>query len=270
MLADAHYGTGLSIKEKFMDSVLKYCLSGSADVKAAMIPVARLGFGQSAVTYDNLLFYNGNASTPAIFSDFQGGNLPASASTVLRPISLARFSQSVAPAFEPGGESYGLRQRFHVVSTIATKEAMEIVHDVYFDAMTKLTNITHFTTGLAYLAITTPFLDASNSGIGCPQGPESKPTFWIEQALTWGDAADDALVDSVLDAANAEITKQLVAIKATSKYLYLNDADADQKVFESYPAANLARLKNIRAKYDPKRIYTDLMPGGFKVAHAGK
>lgn len=50
--------------------------------------------------------------------------------------------------------------------------------------------------------------------------------------------------------------------------IYLNDADLDQPVFAGYPAENVQRLKEIRAKYDPGMIYTNLMPGGFKVAHA--
>ena len=51
-------------------------------------------------------------------------------------------------------------------------------------------------------------------------------------------------------------------------YIYLNDADKGQKVFESYGDESVARLKEIRAKYDPARVFTDLMPGGFKVEHA--
>lgn len=49
------------------------------------------------------------------------------------------------------------------------------------------------------------------------------------------------------------------------RYLYLNDADADQDAFEAYGKESVDRLKEIRDKYDPSKVYTDLMPGGFKV-----
>jgi hypothetical protein len=67
---------------------------------------------------------------------------------------------------------------------------------------------------------------------------------------------------------NANITSQLEAVNATAKYLYLNDADPDQPVFEGYPVENVRRLQLIRDKYDPLMIFTNLMPGGFKVAHS--
>lgn len=68
----------------------------------------------------------------------------------------------------------------------------------------------------------------------------------------------------------AEMTERLEANRLRAEYLYhylyLNDAGRDQPVFQSYPAANLARLKRIRNKCDPLRAYTDLMLGGWKGA----
>jgi hypothetical protein len=84
---------------------------------------------------------------------------------------MAAFSEAVLPAFQSRGESHGLQQRFHVVSHAATREAMDIVHDTFFDGTISynLANKTGFFAGLAWNAITTQFINASNSGIGCPQ-----------------------------------------------------------------------------------------------------
>jgi hypothetical protein len=92
---------------------------------------------------------------------------------------MADFAAAVLPAFKEGGESYGLQQRFHVMSHVATLEAMTVVHDTYFDAVIKynLGNLTGFFTGLAYNAITTKFTEQSNAGIGCPQGVPEEPVF---------------------------------------------------------------------------------------------
>jgi hypothetical protein len=92
--------------------------------------------------------------------------------------------------------------------------------------------------------------------------------FWVEEAITWGDPADDAVIDAFVLDVNADINSKLEQINATRSYIYLNDAETDQAVFQGYPAENLAKLKSIRAKYDPLKIYTNLMPGGFKVEHA--
>ena len=273
MLANPSYGFGSTTKDQFLTSLLNYVLNGSSDPKATIIPVVRYGVGFDPAIgprYDAILFYNGNASTPTIFSDFQGGLLPGSDLTNFTSTTMAAFSEAVLPAFQSGGESYGLQQRFHVVSHAATREAMDIVHDTFFDGIASynLANKTGFIVGLAWNAITTQFINASNSGIGCPQGIDEEPVFWVEEALSWGDAADNALIEEFVVAVNANITAQLAAINATRAYNYLNDADQDQNVFGGYPAANVERLKRIRDKYDPDRVFTDLMPGGWKVAHA--
>lgn len=268
MLANAVYGYGDEIKEQWYDSILNYVNTASADPKAAIIPVARFGTGITTPRYESTLFYNGNATSPAVLSDFQGGKLPADSTTNLTALTMAAFAELVTPAFEKGGESHGLQQRFHVISTQATKEAMNIVHDAFFDGAYKVGNLTDFFVGLAFNSITTKFIEASNSGIGCPQGVEEIPLFWVEQAISWGNAADDTVIEEFVRTVNANMTAQLTAINATAKYIYLNDADIDQPVFQGYPAENVARLKDIRDKYDPTMVYTNLMPGGFKVAHA--
>jgi hypothetical protein len=189
MLANPSYGFGSTTKDQFLTSLLNYVLNGSSDPKATIIPVVRYGVGFDPAIgprYDAILFYNGNASTPTIFSDFQGGLLPGSDLTNFTSTTMAAFSEAVLPAFQSGGESYGLQQRFHVVSHAATREAMDIVHDTFFDGIASynLANKTGFIVGLAWNAITTQFINASNSGIGCLQGIDEEPVFWVEEALS--------------------------------------------------------------------------------------
>ena len=252
---------------------MNFAINGSSDPKGAIIPVANYGEGYDpslGPSYVATLFYNGDDTSPAVLSDFQGGILPASNTTELLPITMAEFAELVFPEFEPGGASYGLQQRFHVVSTAVTREAMDIVHDTYFNAVLSfgLANKTGFITGLAWNAITTQFIAATNNGTGCPQGIPEEPVFWVEQSTSWADAADNDLIEEFVVTVNANITAQLEAVNATRSYTYLNDADQGQEVFQTYPAVNLIRLKEIRDKYDPDLVFTNLMPGGFKVASA--
>ncbi|KAF4626377.1 hypothetical protein G7Y89_g11779 [Cudoniella acicularis] len=270
-LASPSYGYGSEVKDQYLTSILNYVINGSSDPKAAIIPTARFGPGYTSPRYDAVLFYNGvNISTPAILSDFQGGALPADNTTSLTSITMGQFSQAVLPAFQKGGESNGLQQNFHVISTKANRQAMDIVHDTFFDAVIaqNLSSLSSFFVGLTWNAITTKFIETSNNGTGCPQGMTEEPVFWVEQSLSWGDSADDAKIDAFIQSVNANMTTQLVAANLTSSYIYLNDADKGQPVFAGYPAENVQRLKDIRDKYDPLMIYTNLMPGGFKVAQA--
>jgi hypothetical protein len=102
MLANPSYGFGSTTKDQFLTSLLNYVLNGSSDPKATIIPVVRYGVGFDPAIgprYDAILFYNGNASTPTIFSDFQGGLLPGSDLTNFTSTTMAAFSEAVLPAF---------------------------------------------------------------------------------------------------------------------------------------------------------------------------
>lgn len=280
MISDASYGNAPETKQKWMDSVLNFALNGDKDPKGTIIPVARFGTGFIRPQYDSTLFYNGNSTSPAVLRDFLGGRLspvlddptpltPKENGTAMGRFSLANYSALVRPAFEPGGESFGLRQKFHVMPTLATPEAMSIVHDTYFAAVQKqLSNVTDFFTGLAYNPMTKTLFKATNTFPGALQGIDEVPAFWVEESGTWGNEADDGLIDEFFHTVNAEILEKLEAANATAKFHYLNDADKGQPVFQSYPAGNLRRLKEIRAKYDPEKVFTNLMPGGFKVEAA--
>lgn len=119
---------------------------------------------------------------------------------------------------------------------------------------------------MAFNPITTQLLAASNKWPGSLQGLDQQPAFWIEQTYSWKNAADDAVVDEFIQNFNTDMLRRLEIMNATGSFYYLNEADVDQPVFQNYPATNLQRLKEIRCKYDPERVYTDLIPGGFKVA----
>ena len=142
------------------------------------------------------------------------------------------------------------------------------MHDIYFDTLNAsgiANTVDSFITGLAFNPVTKPFAAASAGG---PQGLALEPSFWVEQSISWANADDDAAIEDFVVDVNTNIQSKLVALNATSQYTYLNDADKGQAVFETYGGENLMRLKEIRMKYDPSGVFTELMPGGFKVAKA--
>lgn len=48
-------------------------------------------------------------------------------------------------------------------------------------------------------------------------------------------------------------------------FIYINDAQGYQNVFGSYGKKELERLKKIRNKYDPQRLWKKGLVGGFKI-----
>lgn len=81
----------------------------------------------------------------------------------------------------------------------------------------------------------------------------------------WTNATDDAAVlawsKKVVEAVHASNVKKGLA----SNEIYTGDAADWQDPIASYPAANIAKLKTIRSKYDPNLVFKNLVPGGFKI-----
>lgn len=86
----------------------------------------------------------------------------------------------------------------------------------------------------------------------------------------------------VLDAGCLEASADLVAHNATSAvreavwtaalerdlgldYIFSNDASYDQPVLASYGSENVAKMKDVQARYDPQTVFQTLVPGGFKL-----
>jgi hypothetical protein len=86
--------------------------------------------------------------------------------------------------------------------------------------------------------------------------------------FSWTYAADDEIINAFAEEVTDVMESKLQAASQLASYTYMNDAGYGQEIFQNYGAGNLAKLQEIRAKYDPFNVYTDLMPGGWKVASA--
>lgn len=261
---------GSDLRDDFLQAVYDFAHFGSEDQKAAVTPQVNwnpVGFGSNDLEYAAMVFYGANDTTPEALANFTGqGTLPVSTSTFAYR-SMSNWSAEVDNNFY--AETSGVFFRFSVVSIVADLDAMGIVFDTFFEQVeTLMANVTNGGATLAVMPITEAFIVNNRGGneSADPMGIDATraPYIWLEEAFQYTDAADTEWVDTVITTVRAAIDAALPA-DVVSPYLYLNDADKDQPVFEGYAAENVQRLKEIRAKYDPAGTYTTQMPGGFKV-----
>lgn len=279
----------------YYNALVDFALHGqAADEKASVIPVVNTGSTArvaGAVSYTTYRFWGGNAST--MFEDSSPPSLSYFAEPVLgvaadtfAPKTMHGWSEETAPSF---ARTKGLRQRFYTPLTLRvtnkaeTVAALEIVHKTYFDAVfPALSALDLWFTGMSPFPISKRFLAASvereNSTPGLhipkgdPMGLKPENLIVVELSLSYSNnAAYEPVVTEFLHGIGREIREALcrVGLEHTIlPWIYLNDADKGQDVFGGYPIENLQALRRIRDKFDPDRIFTDLMPGGWKVAHA--
>jgi hypothetical protein len=250
----------------YLDGVYNFGKFGAAsDPKAAIIPTIITLPAVNMTLYAAAKFYDSLTDSPRVFENFTEPKLvPVADSYALQPLSDYVASTD---ALQP----LGLRQEFRTLSSIVDRRAVQLIHDTFISGVnSKLPHVADLQASITFQPVTKDFLSHSAKTGGNPQGVDTSkaPFFWMVENFTWTSASDDDVVRAAADQITSDIRRLLREKSSDANFLYMNDAGKGQAVFQSYPAANLRKLKAIRTKYDPLRVYTDLMPGGWKVTNA--
>ncbi|KAI0506883.1 hypothetical protein F5B22DRAFT_638862 [Xylaria bambusicola] len=83
---------------------------------------------------------------------------------------------------------------------------------------------------------------------------------WTSELTEWAGPVVRETVDGIHEYAAA-------VIDGICPFLYLNYANPEQKVLESYGGNSLDKMRNVSSKYDPTGAFQRLCPGGFKLAN---
>ncbi|KAI0014556.1 putative oxidoreductase, partial [Xylariomycetidae sp. FL0641] len=81
----------------------------------------------------------------------------------------------------------------------------------------------------------------------------------------WTDEADDAAIRDAADALIKAVEDAARELNAYDPFLYLNYATKKQGAIASYGEANVRKMRRLQDRVDPERIFTRLVPGGFKI-----
>lgn len=277
MVGLASYAPGPHVADAFINAVHDYAVEGSKDYKSATIPTAAYIQAINGAAYSSFVFYNGKKKSPKALKKFLGKGNDTSSVPDDRKLttltntyiyrSMNQWSHELDPAFPL---LKGDRQRFYVLNIhAANREAIATVHDTFMEFAKSKLPPGVLAAALAFPAVGEKYIQASTVNGGDPMSldPAGAPYIWVEESITAPGTVKDEDLDQFYDKVNAEITKRLKEKNiAIPKFVYINDANPGQDAFATYPRENLQRLKSVRAKYDPERVYTDLMPGGWKVA----
>ncbi|KAK5127367.1 hypothetical protein LTR85_006706 [Meristemomyces frigidus] len=276
-IGQASYGSGSNVSKAFIDAVHNFAVYGQTDdAKASIIPIVNAGStSNGSLTYTAYRFYDGNNTAPAALKNFTAPSLPTLTDT-FQPRSMHQWTLESDAAFT---QTKGLRERFYIIPLYVDKQALQIATDTYFEMVfSALSSLELWFTGWSPIPVSERFLQASTHsnghGVpdGDPMGAEPANYYWIEIALSYANVAEyEPIVTKLLQNVDAKIRTRLQAAgleDKVSKFLYLNDVDEGQALWEGYPKANVRRLQRIRDKYDPEMVFTKQMPGGWKVADA--
>ncbi|KAH6655956.1 putative FAD-binding oxidoreductase [Truncatella angustata] len=89
-------------------------------------------------------------------------------------------------------------------------------------------------------------------------------TWFVLDSGWWLPSEDDPGHNATLDIQES-IWDAAVERGLEVEYIFANDASYSQAVLQSYGSENVAKMKDVQARYDPHMVFQRLVPGGFKL-----
>jgi hypothetical protein len=150
-------------KDLFLSAVANFGQFGSADSKAAVIPSIFMLASLNVTIYTSALFYDGTVCDQPALANFTA--IPAIENTY-GPTTLTAYIESTDALIADG-----TRQVFQVVSSLATAEALSIVHDTFVEMVTAdIFDVAGLQASVAFQPVTQNFIQQGLNRGGNPQG----------------------------------------------------------------------------------------------------
>ncbi|RPA97005.1 FAD-binding domain-containing protein [Choiromyces venosus 120613-1] len=237
-----------------LDAIENFQMNGEADKKA--------GFVFSATTGATLVgfVYGSPIASPPAFSAFY--NIPF----------LANFAPSTI------GTHYGL-----VASLTSAFSSVPARHDyraastgvnatmykqVYAFWMSTALEINAATNGSANMSFSIQSFSKSAVDFGYAAGGNtfglvSKTQQWFTMLIDWDNATDDVAVRAAGKAVTDKWSEVSNAMGFGNSFIYTDDASRDENPLAGYASSNIAQMKTISQKYDPKQVAQILQNDGY-------
>ncbi|KAL8935891.1 MAG: hypothetical protein Q9211_004465 [Gyalolechia sp. 1 TL-2023] len=111
-------------------------------------------------------------------------------------------------------------------------------------------------------------LERGGNVLGLERNLDNNILFLLD--IAWKGAQNDAKVYQVADEVIGRLQQYARSVGGLKDFQYLNYASRNQDPLGSYGRAAFNKIKRASAKYDPGQVFQKLVPGGFKLADAGR
>lgn len=95
--------------------------------------------------------------------------------------------------------------------------------------------------------------------------PGNGPLVNVLLLTYWADKSDDERVTAFMQRALRRIEQNADARGQLVPFIYWNYAFSHQDALQSYGRENVRKLQEVSKKYDPKGVFQEACPGGFKL-----
>ncbi|KAJ5536570.1 hypothetical protein N7513_009756 [Penicillium frequentans] len=243
---------------KFLDAVCEAAkLDDENPIAAGMVATVQYNVTTKVIDASLLGVQEGVSNPPSQFANFSA--IPAT--TRINEVTTMKEWESVLET---------PKQMFRVMFSMKSMEPdAEVLYSIYKawkDGVDTIADIQGlYPTFVTNVASAPAARVAKTNGIGNVWGLEAEPLLIWQFSTGWDLAQDDLRVE----AWSRQLAEHLHSINVekgiASEFIYMGDAGEWQDPFAGFPTENVARMRSIRANYDPSGVFSRLNWGGFKL-----
>jgi hypothetical protein len=242
------------LAEKFIN----FTNSPEADPEAHVIAASSFAFGQEFAV--SSIYHSKPEAKPSSLAPFAG--IQPQVASSLRTDSLLGFADEVSAV-----QTSNVRSLFHTTTWKADLSMMKEVRALTAATVASLSDVTDLVLALAFQPLTKDLLAASAVTGGNSMGlsPSEGPLVITMLQSIHANASDDEKVRKAMQSLIASIENTAKKRSKFHKYKFMNYSYKTQDPISGYDFENIARLRAVSRKYDPKAFFQDLVPGGYKI-----
>ncbi|RYP18841.1 hypothetical protein DL765_003721 [Monosporascus sp. GIB2] len=236
-------------------AVAEFSTLATYDEHASLI--STFGYSEGGAFIINSIEYTKDEANPPVFQKLL--QIPSLSST-LRTTNMTDLSTEIG-----WQQTNGHQASYATVTISPTVEAINATVGAWNSSVSSIQDI-HGIVWSIVLGQLPPDIYAQHAednalGLG---GRQNKSLMVVLLSITWSNAEDNIRVETAMKALIRTIEQEAGKLGALDPYQYLNYAAAWQDPIASYGQASINRLVKVQREYDPRKIFTDYVPG-FKV-----
>lgn len=161
----------------------------------------------------------------------------------------------------------GFRETYYGLTVKADSELADAARQIFYQELPVTDTVQGASPVMIFQGITAGQISAMAKRGGNPLGMSdpNQPLYLIHIACLWKLQSDDDTIYTFVSKVLQRIKDEAKQRNKTSRFLYMNYASKFEDVIASYGEENQRRLKDVAAKYDPRRVFQELQPGYFKL-----
>ncbi|RYP31090.1 hypothetical protein DL767_005934 [Monosporascus sp. MG133] len=227
------------------------------DEYASFITTFGYSQAQGMAVISNQLEYTKEVENPPIYKGYL--SLPSLRNTaqLMNMTTLAKATAALQPV--------NMRALSRVSTLVSTAAVLKAVFNHWNASLPAITCVSNLVWALALEPLPPAIYARAAKYNALGLADRTEPLVVALLSATWSDVKDDQHVAETASALMDAVDQEARQLGAFDPYVYLDYAGQHQDPIASYGAESVNRLRQVRKRVDPKRVFTFQVPGGYKI-----